>query len=102
MIRQMIALSALLTICSLALAATPSGTSAATPEQHTAKTAQEKAGDSRATTDSGARQTSEKKLDAAAVNKKQDLKTAVSKAIKIFVPSEQIDVDKPVDFPTNI
>ena len=102
MIRHMIALLALLATCSLALAAAPSDTSAATPDQHTAKTGQAKATGSRAANDSGARQTSEKKLDAAAVNKKQDLKTAVSKAIKIFVPSEQIDVDKPVDFPTNI
>ncbi|HKI73389.1 MAG TPA: hypothetical protein VJ998_02010 [Pseudomonadales bacterium] len=26
----------------------------------------------------------------------------VNQAMKVFVPTEQIDVDKPVDFPTNI
>ena len=34
--------------------------------------------------------------------KKESLKAAVNRAIKVFVPSEKIDVDKPVDFPTNI
>ena len=33
---------------------------------------------------------------------KQSVKTVINQAIKVFVPSEKIDVDKPVDFPTNI
>lgn len=31
-----------------------------------------------------------------------DVKDAVSRSLELFVPSEEIDVDKPVDFPTNI
>ena len=31
-----------------------------------------------------------------------NLKETVSRSLQLFVPSEEIDVDKPVDFPTNI
>lgn len=31
-----------------------------------------------------------------------DIREAVSRSLELFVPSEEIDVDKPVDFPTNI
>jgi len=31
-----------------------------------------------------------------------NLKDRVKRSLKLFVPSEEIDVDKPVDFPTNI
>jgi len=31
-----------------------------------------------------------------------NLKETVNRSLKLFVPSEEIDVDKPVDFPTNI
>ena len=43
----------------------------------------------------------EKKLQPP-TGEKQSVKTVMNQAIKVFVPSEQIDVDKPVDFPTNI
>lgn len=31
-----------------------------------------------------------------------NLREAVTRSLQTFVPSEEIDVDKPVDFPTNI
>jgi len=31
-----------------------------------------------------------------------NLKETVNRSLRLFVPSEEIDVDKPVDFPTNI
>lgn len=31
-----------------------------------------------------------------------DIREAVTRSLELFVPSEEIDVDKPVDFPTNI
>lgn len=31
-----------------------------------------------------------------------DIREAVSRSLELFVPSEEIEVDKPVDFPTNI
>ena len=59
-----------------------------------------------ATTDTGDKATpkagdTEKKLKPP-TGEKQSVKTVMNQAIKVFVPSEKIDVDKPVDFPTNI
>lgn len=59
-----------------------------------------------ATTDAGNKATAaasdtEKKLKPPPTEK-QSVKSVMNQAIKVFVPSEKIDVDKPVDFPTNI
>lgn len=48
------------------------------------------------------------KEDAASANEDdvkpepRNLREAVTRSLQTFVPSEAIDVDKPVDFPTNI
>ena len=59
-----------------------------------------------ATTDAGDKASTtagatEKKLKPP-TSEKRSVKTVMNQAIKVFVPSEKIDVDKPVDFPTNI
>ena len=44
----------------------------------------------------------QKSTKAEKLMKPGNIKDEMNRALKVFVPTEQIDVDKPVDFPTNI
>lgn len=77
-------------------AASPAGQDAAAPAAKPAPKAEPQAGND-------ATQASDAALTkAGATPKPESLKAAVNRAINVFVPTEKIDVDKPVDFPTNI
>lgn len=86
----------LLAISAAAAAAVPATTPAADTSAKTHKAPA-------AATDTTTAKTSTKEVVLhKGANKPQSAAQAIKRAITVFVPSQKIDVDKAVDFPTNI